>query len=389
LSRPVLFGLCLLVSFGTGCLVSVVGPTVPALALALHVREDSLGVVFAANFLLASAGTALTGRLFDRLGPRVLLPAGIFAMALGALGEGVAPSLFLLTLAAGLAGLGAGVMNVGINATASQLYPERRERVLNVLNALFGAGAFLGPLVAGFALARLGEYLPAYAAVAVLLALPLPSLLRGLPRQAAAPDDQGQGESMRALLARRALWTPIAIGFLYLGAEIGFGGWIVAILQRAARLSPRDAAPAVAVFWLFLALGGIPTGYLLRHGVAPARIVQGSAALAALASATLIVSGGVVPVAVAACAMVGLFFAPIFPLTIAAAVDAAGARAAGAVGGATSLVLVAAQIGAATIPPLQGLLLRAGPGWALAVTCGCSLLILAVRSATPARRSTM
>jgi len=386
LSRPVLFGLCLLVSFGTGCLVSVVGPTVPALALALHVREDSLGVVFGANFLLASAGTALSGRLFERLGPRLLLPAGIFAMALGALGEGLAPSLLLLTLAAGLAGVGTGVMNVGINATASYLYPERRERVLNAINALFGAGAFLAPLLAGLALARVGAYLPAYAAVAVLLALPLLPLLRGLPRQGAAPDEQG--DDMRALLARRALWAPIAIGFLYLGAEIGFGGWIVAILQRAARLSPRDAAPAVAVFWLFLALGGIPTGYLLRHGVAPGRIVQGSAALAALASATLIVCGGVVPVAVTACAMVGLFFAPIFPLNIAAAVHAVGAREAGAVGGATSLVLVAAQLGAATTPPLQGLLLRVGFGWALAVTCGCSLLILAVQSATPARRTT-
>lgn len=119
--------LLLFVSFGTGLLISIVGPTVPALASRLRVREDALGVVFGANFLLASATTALAGRVFDRLGPRALLPAGLIAMALSSLGEGVAPSLPLLTLAAGLGGLGIGAINVTGNATASLLYPERRE----------------------------------------------------------------------------------------------------------------------------------------------------------------------------------------------------------------------------------------------------------------------
>jgi len=388
LPRPVLLGLLLFVSFGTGLLISIVGPTVPALASRLRVREDALGVVFGANFLLASATTALAGRVFDRLGPRALLPAGLIAMALGSLGEGVAPSLPLLTLAAGLGGLGIGAINVTGNATASLLYPERREGVLNALNASFGAGAFLAPLLAGLALARLGGYRPAYAAVAFLLAVPVAPLLFGLPdhtkNRGDGDDDGARGTGIVALLARRALWPPLAIGFLYLGAEIGFGGWIVTILRRATGLSAGDAAPAAAVFWLFLALGALPTAYLLRHGVASARIVGVSALLAALATAALGLAGAVTPLALAACALVGLFFAPIFPLTIAMAGRAAG-TAAGGVGSATALVLVAAQIGGATLPPLQGLLLGAGPGAALAVTGVCSLLILTVQGVTSSR----
>lgn len=385
--RSVLLGLCLLVSCGTGCLTAIVGPTVPALAHALRVREDSLGAVFGANFLLASLATALAGPIFDRSGPRLLLPVGLLAMALGATGEGLAPSLPLLTLAAALAGFGSGIINVGVNTTASLLYPERSERVLNILNALFGAGAFLAPLLAGLALARTGGYRPAYVAVAVLLVLPILPLRLGLPRwsQSRRRDRSRSGRrgGTRALLARRALWAPMAVGFLYLGTEIGFGGWIVAILRRIARVSAQDAAPAVALFWLCLALGGLPTAYLLRRGTAPTRIIRWGAALAACATAALALFGAAVPVALAACALVGLSFAPIFPLTIAAAARAGGAAS----GAATSLMLVAAQLGAATLPPLQGFLLGAGPRptAALAVTCACSLLIMAAQGMGAAR----
>jgi len=387
LPRSVLLGLCLLVSCGTGCLTAIVGPTVPALAHALRVHEGSLGVVFGANFLLASLATALAGPIFDRSGPRALLPTGLLAMALGAAGEGLAPSLPVLALAAALAGFGSGIINVGVNATASLLYPERRERVLNILNALFGAGAFLAPVLAGLALARLAGYRPAYMAVAVLLALPILPLWMGLPRwsQRSGRGRAGRSGGTRALVARRALWAPMAVGFLYLGAEIGFGGWIVAILRRTAQVSARDAAPAVALFWLCLALGGLPTAYLLRRGTAPTRIIRWGAGGAACATAALALFGANVPVALVACALVGLSFAPIFPLTIAAAARAGGA-ASGA-GGATSLVLVAAQLGAATLPPLQGFLLGAGPGpvAALAVTCACSLLIMAAQGIASAR----
>ena len=133
----------------------------------------------------------------------------------------------------------------------------------------------------------------------------------------------------------------------------------------------------MALFWLCLAVGGLPTAYLLRRGTAPARIIRWGAALAAGAAAALALLGANITVALAACALVGFAFAPIFPLTIAAAARAGGS-ASGA-GGATSLMLVAAQLGAATLPPLQGFLLGVGPAPALAMTCACGLLIMATQ----------
>ena len=374
----------MLAALANGVLLSIVGPTVPAIAARLHVRESDMGIVFGANFLIAALCTPVAGRLYDLVGPRVMLPCGLFFMTLGALGEGFAPTLPLLALAAVVGGLGIGINTVTNNVAPSALYPERSESVLNMLNALFGTGAFLAPLIAGFSLVRLGGYAPAYVTTAVLLAIPAVLLFVGLPP--GRPDGAEHATHLRALLSIRILWAYAAISFLYLGAEIGFGGWIVVIVQQMAHVSAAAAAPIAAVFWLFLALGGIPTGLLLQRGVAPGRLVAVGAGVAALTAVALALAGTAAALAAALAALLGLAFAPIFPLTIAGAVRVVARQAPGAVGGATALVLMAGQFGAATVPPLQGQLLRGGTLAAVAVTAACALAMLVIQRAISAAR---
>ena len=369
----------MLASLANGVLLSVVGPTVPAIAARLHVRESDMGVVFGANFLIAALFDPVAGRLYDLVGPRIMLPLGLICMALGALGEGLAPTLPLLALAAVVGGLGIGINTVTNNVTPSALYPERRESVLNILTALFGTGAFLAPLAASFSLVHLGGYAPAYIATAVLLAVPAVLLAVGLP--AGRPEGAEHSAHLRELLAVRALWAYGAISFLYLGAEIGFGGWIVVIVHTMAHVSIATASPIAALFWLFLAVGGAPTGYLLHRGVAPGRLVALGAGTAVVAALGLALGGTTAGLAAALAALIGLAFAPIFPLTIAGAVRVVATRAPGAVGGATALVLMAGQLGAATVPPLQGLVLRGGTLAAIAVTGACSLAMLLIQRA--------
>lgn len=343
----------------------------------LHVGEGSLGLVFGASFLASTLTTPLAGRALDTIGPRIVLPLGQILVALGALGEGTAGSLPLLTAAGALAGIGIGVNNVGINVTASLFFPQRREAVLNALNAFFGTGAFLAPLLGEASVAWLGGYTPAFVVTAALFALPALLLFVGLPRGftriEAAPT------RLPTLLRERWLWVHGAIAFLYLGAEIGFGAWIVAVLQHADHLSPTAAAPVAALYWLCLALGGIVTGYALRRGLPSARIVLIGAGAATVTAGALAAFNGVTPITVLAAALMGLSFAPIFPLNIAAAGRMATLRAPGSVGGATALVLMAGQLGGAVIPFGQGLLLGLGPGITMALTCLCSALILSIQ----------
>ena len=192
----------------------------------------------------------------------------------------------------------------------------------------------------------------------------------------------GNGGAFRYLVGSGSLRDYSAMGFLYLGVEIGFAGWIPVLGRRLDHLDEVAAASVGSVGWLCLALGGIPTAFLLQRGLAPSRLISTGASGVMAAAAALALWGGAAPVAVACCAAVGFSLSPIFPLILAGTGRVAGARSPGQAGGATGLVLVAAQLGAATLPPLQGFLLGLAPAAALIVTFGGGLLILALGSLT-------
>ena len=373
LPRHVVLGFLLLTSLGTGVVLSILGPTVPAIAARLGVPESALGVVFTAGFLAATVTTAAAGALFDRIGARVLVPSGLAAMALGLLGEGTATVLPLVVLAAVVAGTGNGIINVSVSAAAARLYPTRRDTVLTWLNVCFGIGAFLTPLAAGLSLARLGGYTPAYIAGTAILALPILPLILGLPSSSAGAvrPSSGHAASIYLLLRDRNLRLLMAIAGLYLGAEIGFGGWIVSIVAGMTHLPPAQLAPAASAFWICLALGGVPTTLLLQRGIPPRRLIVLGALLAAAGAALLLIVGGSVALAIVCCALIGLAFAPILPLATALAVGQGAAD--GSDGARIAAVFTTGQVGAATLPALQGALLATGAGPALGLTAACGL----------------
>lgn len=382
-----MLGFLLLTSLGTGVVLSIVGPTVPAIATHLSVPETALGIIFTANFLTATIATAVSGALFNRLGGRVLVPAGLATMVLGLLGEGAAGTLPLIVLAAILAGAGTGIINVSVNAAAARLYPTRRAAVLTWLNVCFGVGAFLTPLAAGLSLVWLGGYTPAYITGAVLLALPILPLLLGLP----ASDSSTSGRlaswlpAVRSLLRDRTLCLMMALAALYLGAEIGFGGWVVTLVARMTHLPPAQLAPTASAFWICLAIGGAPTALLLRRGVPPRRLIVLGALAATVATLLLLVVGGSVLLAITCCALLGLAFAPILPLATSLAVGRGADD--GTDGARIAAVFTVGQIGAATLPALQGALLGVGIGPALGMTAACCLGMAALAAAVkPAKQ---
>lgn len=371
----VVLGFLLLASLGTGAVLSIFGPTVPPIAAHLGVPVAALGIVFTASFLSGTLTTVASGALFDRIGARVLIPAGLAAMVLGLLGEGTATTLAVVVLAAVLAGAGTGIINVAVSAAAARLYPERRATVLTWLNVCFGIGAFFTPLVAGFSQTRLGAYAPAYIAGAVIVALPIIPLLIGLPPAPAIRDggaSPGPG-SVLALLRNRNLQLLMALSGLYLGAEIGFAGWIVTIVGTMTHLPPAQLAPAASAFWVCLAVGGAPTTFLLRRGVTPRRLIVLGALVAAVGTLLLLVVGGSAPLAIASCALIGLAFAPILPLTTSLAVGQGRRTTDGSDGARIAAIFTTGQVGAATLPALQGALLGIGVGPALGLTAACSL----------------
>src|SRR5690606_26113586 len=114
------------------------------------------------------------------------------------------------------AGFGFGLVDVGFNLLAARAFAPRSAPALNFLNAAFGVGAVIGPLVVAAAAPRFGTAFLVFAGVALMV---LVGTLR-LPTPAPVPDE-GRGLPL--------VWSQVAgfvvLYFLYVATEVGVTSW--------------------------------------------------------------------------------------------------------------------------------------------------------------------
>jgi predicted MFS family arabinose efflux permease len=156
-------------------------------------------VLATVSLLVFGVMAALTrwraGALADRIGSRLLLPAGLCLCTAGLivvagglhLGRGTGPDAVVL-LGATVFGTGWGaVQNLTLVAAFGRVGPERATTASAVWNAAFDSGLAVGALVVGAA-AGTALGLPwTYVLSALLVALSLPLAMATTPRKASAP----------------------------------------------------------------------------------------------------------------------------------------------------------------------------------------------------------
>lgn len=352
---------------GAGLSLSSVGPSLPSLAA--NVGQDVAAV--GAQFTAFSAGTVLVqfaaAPLGGRYSQRAVLGVGALLLSLGILGESLSRGLGWLLVFALLGGLGFGCVLVAGVLLVARLFAARGASALNLVNLFFGVGAIVGPLVAGFSLARLGRPELAMICGAVLLLALAPLLYWAAEAPGGAACSEADGPVPWVLV--------VLLGVLllvYSGMEIGVGGWAALYLELSAGMAPTQVALAVSGFWLALTAGRA-LGAVLGLRVGPRALLGGFLALLLVAAVLLVLSVGNGVGSAAALALFGLACGPIFPTTMALVAAVSGGR-----GAAASLALGVGNLGAGTIPPLLGVVLSgAGPrAGALLILVTASLLLV-------------
>lgn len=280
-----------------GALQAMYGPAFPALRARYGLGADQVALVVSLHFFGSFAAISLSGVLVRALGYRRVLVAAALLFAAGAFGVALSP-LWSLTLAfALLAGLGFGALDVGVNMLFARAFEAKSAPALNLLNALFGVGAILGPLFVG---AFLGALLFPFAVLGAL-AVALAALLGGIHD----PPSVALG-GPRLPLPYGRLVGFLLLYLFYVASEVGVASWETTQLEP--HLGPAAAARLPAIYWAAMTLGRFVAAPLSSR-LRAADLVLGAALLAlagvALASAT--------PLAPYAYALVGFAFAPIFP----------------------------------------------------------------------------
>jgi len=365
--------------FVIGMFSGVIGPLLPRLAARLSAPVEELGAIFTALFVGALLTQIAGGWLVERLGLRSTFLAGTAVLTLGVLGITASPDVPLLLASAFLFGLGQGAVDIGANVLVATVFSrERAVSAVNVLHFAFGAGAGLAPVLASLAVSRWATPMPALHLAA---ALGLGTLLAGsrLLLDPGVARQGGSGPVATAVYRAPSLWLLALLLFLYVGGEMGVGGWTTVYLGKTSSLGASSIAVVVSAFWLALT-GGRLLGAILGARVGASTLLVWSVAGCCLGALLLVVGGGSVSLAVAGTLLLGVSYGPIFPTALVVATEhfpLAPSRA-------VSVVVSMSSLGGMLLPPLQGVLLErvsplASTGLVAAGAAGMLAALLFVR----------
>ncbi|MFO1058329.1 MAG: MFS transporter [Dongiaceae bacterium] len=243
--------------------------------------------------------TALSALLLapriDRLGARRALLAGLLALAAATLASAAATGWLVLTLAQGLAGLGAGVILPSSYTLATAVGPPGQGartlgRVLTGWSLSMVAGVPLSALISDWAGWR-AAYL-ALALVAGLAALGA----RAMPRDRAAPGLARAAAAPLAALAEPAMPPLLLICLAYMAGFFGVYTFLGDHVRAMAGVSAARAGLVVLAYGGGFGLASLGGGLVDRLGprrVFPAVLLSAAAIYLALAAT----GGGLAPVA--------------------------------------------------------------------------------------------
>jgi len=334
-----------------GLITASLGPTLPGLAENTRSQLGEISFLFTTRSLGYLLGSVLGGRLYDRVQGHPLMATLVPLI----------PLLWLLAVVLLILGMAEATVDVGGNTLLVWVHRHEVGPFMNGLHFFFGVGSFLSPIVIAQAVLIGGDIaadcsnLLAYWALAVLILPAAVWLLRQpSPTAPAASPDDAAGDLRQTnpvLVALIALFF-----FLYVGAEVGFGGWVFTYTVRLGMSNETAAAYLTSVFW-----GALTLGRLLAIPVA-ARVRPRSILLSDLVGC--LASVGVIllwPDSLTALWLgafgLGFSMASVFPTTISLA-----ERRMAITGRVTSWFFVGASIGGMSLPWLIGQLFESiGP----------------------------
>jgi MFS transporter, FHS family, glucose/mannose:H+ symporter len=360
--------------FVEGISAGWIGPFLPEISQLVHVSIDNAGLIVSATAAGYLTALLAAGETSHRWSAQKTLTASMLLVSAGLFSLSIAPALAGLLCAAFVAGLGFGAVDVASNAMVVDLNRDRLAAALNYLHVMFGVGALLGPLIAGFALASHLRYPIMFGAGAIFSA----SIAFLLATTAAVETRIAveRGDGFLPMLTRPLIWVLGAILFLYVGAETGIGAWLFLYLRTSGALSESLASWGVSLYWAGLILGRLIGGRLARH-IAAREFTMLAAALSAVALVVLIAAPTTRVLAAPMIVLIGFGYGPIFPNMIAVGAT----RFPSEVGRMTSIVVAGGALGGIFVPWIMGHAIvvaspRAAMEFALAITALMALVAI-------------
>jgi MFS transporter, FHS family, Na+ dependent glucose transporter 1 len=342
-----------------GLTTGSLGPTLTSLADQTQVGLSAISYVFTARSAGYLFGSVLSGKLFDRRSGNPIMAAMLFIMSIMMALVPLAPRLWLLLITMLLLGAAESGLDVGANTLLGWVHGTRVGPFMNAMHSLFGVGALSAPLIVA---QTISLKLPATHSYLFLAALLMPVSLVFLRLPSPVPTARTVAGERAAAKPRQAFLFASFL-FLYVGAEVGFAGWIYTYATTLRLSDVNTAAYLTSLFWGALTLGRILT-IPIAVRISPESVLISSLAACLMSLALILASPSSFVAVLIGTFCLGVSMAPIFPTTLSLA-----GRRMTLTGQVTGWFIVAASGGAMLVPLIIGQTFSAsGPRLVIVVT---------------------
>lgn len=235
-----------------GLTTAALGPALPYLAEYTGSELSQISILFttkAAGYLI---GSIIGGRFYDRLPGHKVMFVGLAGMIVTIALTPIIPLLWLLGSILFLLGAMEGCVDVGGNTLLVWVHRSEVGPFMNALHLFFGVGTFLAPIILAQSVLHSESIAPGYWLIGFFI-LPLAVWLLRLPSPSKPAQEEGkEGRSNVLLLAMM-----VAFFFLYVGAEVGYGGWVYTYARELGLANEASAAYLTSTFWGAFTLGRV------------------------------------------------------------------------------------------------------------------------------------
>ena len=357
-ARPAGLILLIFVAFiALGMPDGLLGVGWPSIRASFNVPIDALGALLFVSMIGYLTSSFLSGELTRRWGVGRLLIVSCALTGAGLIGYTLVTQWWMMVALGLAAGMGAGGIDSSLNAYVARHYSAG---LMQWLHASYGVGITAGPLIMTAALTNFQNWRLGYllvGAVQIVLAITfwitLPIWQQNNNAPAESPAEPQKEVNLGQTLKRRRVWLSMLLFFFYVGSEVTMGTWVYSLLTEGRGVDPQLAGYFAGSYWFTFTIGRILAGLVTRK-INIQSLVKVCIIAAILAGVVLGLNLSTW-VNLAAVAVIGFAFAPIFPGLISGTPERVGQQhsnntigmqtAAGALGGTalTSLVGVLAR----------------------------------------------
>ncbi|KAB8078501.1 major facilitator superfamily domain-containing protein [Aspergillus leporis] len=193
---------------------------------------------------------------------------------------------------------------------------DNAHRWLGILHAVYGLGTIISPVVANMIASRTPVWHHFYLVMLCLGLLNMSFLMWTFREGLFQPNEKNASgtasSELKATFSNRAVWILSGFSFLYVGAEVTVGGWLVQYIVSVRNGDPKEVGYIASGFWTGFTLGRVVLADI-THYFGERRMVFVYLALAITMQLLFWLVPNIIVIAVAVC-LLGFFIGPFYPI---------------------------------------------------------------------------